>query len=53
MLLVLTVLPAWIEAELPLEVHAVGGHEEFVRLDVLSLKVDKKLLVYLYLYLLE
>ena len=36
MLLVLAVLAARVEAELPLQVHAVSRDKEFVRLDVFS-----------------
>ena len=36
MLLVLAVLAAGVEAQLPLQLHPVRSHEELVRLDILS-----------------
>ena len=36
MLLVLAVLAAGVEAQLPLQLHPVRRHEELVRLDILS-----------------
>ena len=38
MLLVLAVLAAGVEAQLPLQLHPVRSHEELVRLDILSCK---------------